>query len=130
MLTDDQSNPGAKAGGAQATPSLFKHYHGESSHGDVDIELTDSQHNSHSHTEVDQQPSHQQDEENEDAFEEGLKVYDVYSGTEDEGAHLNMSQPGVGGRGKSDGNSSNSGGRPKTFSATGLTDFYGDDFDY
>jgi hypothetical protein len=126
MLTDETKH---KAGGAgdEVLPPLFKQYR---EHSDVDIEMIDSQH-SPAGSEVDDHHGHahtHEDHEDHD-FEEKLKMYDVFTDT-DSGAGT-----GAGSEGGTDSNLSQPGAgvvdsRTQTFSATGLTNFYGEDFDY
>lgn len=77
----------------QSTPEMFKHYR-ESS--DIDIELTGSHSERNTSGEIDE----------DDEFENGMKQYDVYAGTDDQHKIED---------------------RAKTFSITGLTNFYNDD---
>lgn len=126
VLTDDSKNrdDGGPGDVEATTPPLFKQYR-EHSDG---LESQHSQHSQHSQLRgecgTEEQEQEQEDKEvvevdSEEQFEEGLKVYDVYAGLQ--GDEQNLRQPGVR-RGESS--------RVQTFSATGLTNFYGDDFDY
>ena len=114
MLTDDNTGKGGgNHQGIETLPAAFKPYRDAS---DYSIGKGDSVHSIHSgmHEGSDHSGSDELNDK-EDEFEEGMKVYDVYAGTEDTN---DMKQLAVGGDDS----------RP--FSASGLTNFYGDDFDY